>query len=411
MTFDNFSTGSSGSDGTSLSWSHVLGALGTAGRILVTIQAEYFSGGVYAQSVIFNGVSMTLVGRDQGSGSHNSFVEMWELKDTNIPAGTYTIAVDYGSSNTSKSRAGGAMSFGDMANVSVEAVATGNASGTSPFTVNITTISANSLLVTAYGNQNVGIPSFSTGETKKYDSIPVSGEQSIVTGAYRIVAATGSASVTLTVTNPEGEAMIIASFNNNASSPSASLSPSSSSSASASASISPSSSASPSASISASASSSPSASVSASTSSSVSSSPSEGFEDFTREAVLTLPLDDSDLSTPYSTEDRIGVSTYDGVKVGQEGQLEYMIHQFKVFIGDIVDDPTILFKGQSVLAPSLSPVYLQIYNQVSHLWETLDSNNFTNAYTDFRLAGDILNFTNYRNPDNEISCRVWQLGI
>jgi hypothetical protein len=91
--------------------------------------------------------------------------------------------------------------------------------------------------------------------------------------------------------------------------------------------------------------------------------------------------------------------------------MKYMLHQFKKFVGDIHDDPTILCKGRSTLAASLSTTYLQIFNHHTNLWETLDSDNHTAANTDFRLAGDILDFTNYKDSDQVISCRVWQLAI
>ena len=85
-----------------------------------------------------------------------------------------------------------------------------------------------------------------------------------------------------------------------------------------------------------------------------------------------------------------------------------MIHQFKKFVSD--SSGTILYKGQTTLAPSASTVYLQIYNQLTNLWETIDSNNTTSAYTDFTLTANIEDFTNYK-VGGVISCRIYQLAI
>jgi hypothetical protein len=61
------------------------------------------------------------------------------------------------------------------------------------------------------------------------------------------------------------------------------------------------------------------------------------------------------------------------------------------------------------LAPSLSTVYLQIYNTSSDEWETVDSDNSSNADTDFSLIASMEDLTNYKNISNVISCRVYQL--
>ena len=175
------------------------------------------------------------------------------------------------------------------------------------------------------------------------------------------------------------------------SSPSASVSPS----ASTSPSISPSSSLSPSASISPSASSSP--------------SPSSGFSNNTREENSVLPSGDNDLSTMYTEIEDTYISKRDNIYVGQVGALEYMIHQFKTFVGQN-SKCKIEWEGMSTLAPDLSPVYLQIYNQISGLWETIDIMDDADEDINFQLRGKIPDLTNYVNS-MVISCRVYQLAI
>jgi len=83
-----------------------------------------------------------------------------------------------------------------------------------------------------------------------------------------------------------------------------------------------------------------------------------------------------------------------------------MVHQFKDFVG--TQDSTVLTcELKSTLAPTTSTVFLQIYNQNSTTWETVDSDNTTGANTDFTLTGAIPDLTDYTNV-NLVSCRVYQ---
>ena len=210
---------------------------------------------------------------------------------------------------------------------------------------------------------------------------------------------------------------------------SASSSRSASQSASLSASLSVSSSPSLSASVSPSLSASQSASVSASLSASrsASASPSPGYADYTRESTLTLPADDTDLTTPYSVSEYEDVRTINAVYVAQTATAQYAIHQFKTFVGAI---PSIILLAQGIqttLDPATSTVYLQIYNRVSGLWETIDREPgiYNGAYTryggayqnystvgantDFSLFGQIPDNTAYVDDHGVIACRIYQL--
>ena len=166
---------------------------------------------------------------------------------------------------------------------------------------------------------------------------------------------------------------------------------------------------SPSASSSASASASGSASASKSASASASASPSLGYTGYTRGDEATLPNDDTDLETTYDAQDITDVATDNGVRVGQTGTAEYMIHQYKNFVptGTCIID----WNGQSSLAPSSSTVFLQIYNRDTTAWETIDSNNAASAGTDFDLSASIGDLTNYKDSGNVISCRVYQEAV
>jgi len=122
-----------------------------------------------------------------------------------------------------------------------------------------------------------------------------------------------------------------------------------------------------------------------------------------------LPVDDSDLSTSYISQDYLDVDEDDGTRVSitcDEG--DYALHQFKDFAGNN-DACTLTWDGQSNLAPSISTVYLQIYNYDTPGWETVDSDDATAADTDFVLTANIADLTNYKS-DGIMTCRVYQRG-
>jgi len=59
--------------------------------------------------------------------------------------------------------------------------------------------------------------------------------------------------------------------------------------------------------------------------------------------------------------------------------------------------------------PTLSTVYLQIYNHITDSWENLDSNNVANAGEVFTLMGNKdADAGNYLNPDGRVTCRIYQ---
>jgi len=142
---------------------------------------------------------------------------------------------------------------------------------------------------------------------------------------------------------------------------------------------------------------------------SASPSPSSGFADYTKGNYAELPANDDDLEEPYSAGDIANVATKNDEYVGQTGFLEYMIHQYKNFVGD---QPScqLEWEGQTTFAPTSSTVYLQIYNRITPGWETVDSDNFSNASTDFVLKADIADLTDYKDASNVISSRIYQLA-
>lgn len=195
-------------------------------------------------------------------------------------------------------------------------------------------------------------------------------------------------------------------------SPSASQSPSSSVSASRSpsASVSPSHSVSSSSSLSPSHSVSLSASPSSSTSASASPSPSVGYSSHSRGNYVSLPLNTFDLETLYSPDEETQVSKRDDLGVGQPASGQFAIHQFKILIGT-TPFVQVEWEGHSDLAPLDAPVYLQIYNTSTNLWETVDNNSVADENIDFELEKKLRDTTNYKDGSGILTARVYQLSI
>jgi len=85
-----------------------------------------------------------------------------------------------------------------------------------------------------------------------------------------------------------------------------------------------------------------------------------------------------------------------------------MLHQFKDYTSGT--GVTFTWKGQAEIAPSASTVYLQIYDRNLTTWETIDSDSATAANTDFTLTGDKSDLTDYKDINNVVACRVYQLA-
>ena len=155
---------------------------------------------------------------------------------------------------------------------------------------------------------------------------------------------------------------------------------------------------------------SPSLSKSLSPSLSASLSPSEGYELYTRGNYANLPTNDNNLENNYTAQDYLDVDEKDAAWVEQASVDEYVIHQFKDFVGANTKC-TVELQGKTNLEPAWSIVKLEIFNHTSGDWDFLDSDNTTAKDTDFILTKDVADLTNYKDDSNVISCRVWQLGL
>lgn len=136
----------------------------------------------------------------------------------------------------------------------------------------------------------------------------------------------------------------------------------------------------------------------------------EYLKSYSRGNYADLPADDADLETVYSSSDVAAVATNDGSRISQSASGQYAIHQFKNVVTST--SVTVSWDGQSNIAPSDSSVVLQIYDRVTSggIWETLDTESLADADVDFELSGSKADLTNYKD-DNDVVChRVYQLA-
>ena len=140
-----------------------------------------------------------------------------------------------------------------------------------------------------------------------------------------------------------------------------------------------------------------------------SASPSAGYEAYTRGDYANLPAGILDLETDYTDQDYLDVDTKNNIRVGQTATDEYTIHQFKDYVN--ANSCQLEWEGQTNCPPVLSTVLLQIFNRNTPAWETVDTDSTTAEDTDFILTANIPDLTHYKDTNNVIVCRVWQLAI
>jgi hypothetical protein len=139
-----------------------------------------------------------------------------------------------------------------------------------------------------------------------------------------------------------------------------------------------------------------------------------GFlRDYSRAAIATtLPLGVSELSTVYSDAELQDVIVDDNnyVELSETNFVgNYKIHQFKYHGENNTSNINIQTKVKAELAPSTNPVYLQIYNKTSELWETIDTEDSCAAEESFSLSAMISsNLSSYYDASNVVIARIYQ---
>jgi len=133
-----------------------------------------------------------------------------------------------------------------------------------------------------------------------------------------------------------------------------------------------------------------------------------GDWEYSKENVANLGADDAVLAATYSWTDFTNVASDDSVVVDLLGN-NYLVHQFKNKSISNTRSISVNWDGKTTLAPSDSPVVLQIYNRIATEWESLDTESGVGAGTEFTLTGSkTSDVGNYYDANNLVSCRVYQ---
>lgn len=112
--------------------------------------------------------------------------------------------------------------------------------------------------------------------------------------------------------------------------------------------------------------------------------------DYSKGDYVALPSDASVLETLFSSVGYGNVESDDDTYETQTASGgQFAVYLFKDFNDNDTDAIAVTWKGKSSIAPSVSTVYLQVWNRNTGAWETIDSNSAANADTEFTLSGNI----------------------
>ena len=130
---------------------------------------------------------------------------------------------------------------------------------------------------------------------------------------------------------------------------------------------------------------------------------------YSRGDYAELPTNDTDLENAFSGDEYTDVSTEDGVYVLQSSTEGFSVFQFKNKHTNSSDTPSVRCRLKTNVAPSVSPVYLQVYNRTLGEWQTRDFNNSASADTAFDLTDTLYSgLDNYYDENYWLSYRVYQ---
>ncbi len=127
--------------------------------------------------------------------------------------------------------------------------------------------------------------------------------------------------------------------------------------------------------------------------------------------LIAIEINAADPVNAFNAYNYSHVSTNDSDYFVQTGS-QNIIEEFKQIAPDNTKNINLTWIGRTTVAPSASPVYLQIYNYNTPAWETLASQTMVPADTDFTLsATQSANLSNYYDSRNTVSARVYQLVV
>lgn len=140
--------------------------------------------------------------------------------------------------------------------------------------------------------------------------------------------------------------------------------------------------------------------------------PSPSTQNYSRSDEASPPSGDANLSNAFTPTEYGYVASTDGIYANQTATNEYAFFQFKNKNVNNTDPITVIWIGQSSVAPSASTVALQIYNRNSGLWETLDTESVIGANASFVLTGtQSTSLSDYYDGSYWVSCRVYQVAV
>src|SRR6185295_16206573 len=135
-------------------------------------------------------------------------------------------------------------------------------------------------------------------------------------------------------------------------------------------------------------------------------------ENYSRQYNASLLPTDANLANLFTSTEYTDVATVDTLYATQSATDQYSIFEFKNKGNAITDNIVVTWIGQSNIAPTISTIYLQIYNRNSATWETVASNSTAGANSDFSLSvTKTTGLSNYYNGSLWVSFRVYQLAV
>jgi len=136
-------------------------------------------------------------------------------------------------------------------------------------------------------------------------------------------------------------------------------------------------------------------------------SPSPGWQDYTKGDYNVLPANANDLENAYTVQNYTDVSSDNEEYTPQTGTEEFMIHQFKDYVG-AATTCTINCNLKTTQDPSASTVYLQIWNKDDVQWDTLLEDSASDPNVDFNMNKSGVDLEHAKDASNVITCRVYQ---
>jgi len=118
--------------------------------------------------------------------------------------------------------------------------------------------------------------------------------------------------------------------------------------------------------------------------------------------IFYTPAEVTEVGVDNDTYVSVSKNNFDGA---------YKIHKFRVRNVDNEDKIQITIEARATMAPSVAPVYLQIYNfgAATPIWETLDTENSAGANEEFTLTSLVEeNVDDYYDSTNTVVIRIYQ---